>query len=819
MTPLAFVVACSLGFHDFVPIRTDHEGVALPREVVGRVGSMRFRHAGTIHHVVVTPNERYCVTQSGDHTISVWELQTGRRVEQSFFFDSECHAIAADDTHITFVVSEKQGTYCRRLELLTGRVVLNRKLEHDVDKAALSKTGDRVVLRLGAVFEVQDSTTGKVLHRQRFSISDFAPHQMILAPNGRSVAARFQDWIEVIDVETGNTLLAESVARKEQDRCSGIEYTSDSTQILRCMHNETRSWIDSATLGSRGFKTITSLHGFANWYCAVSRPDDPNEFWAITTHRLERYQVSGKRLGTYRLPFACDGSTTCSITINAATVLVQFGNAMYVFDRMNQCWLTLHSEPYNMDVTCRLNPDGDTVHLINDSFLLNKSHYSRWNWATSRLDDSLPFAWKTVQGWQGRYWWFCSPDMRFVATQSRSRISMYSWPSGELVEQLTFARDAWPAIVGYHVGHYRLVIVTLEELILYPHDRARPIERLRHPAIVSSVPHCQISHDELAILQSRTNKEPCRIHTYSFITQNWSVCEIPANSRESCYQHFPSRYGNLYTLVYPTHVAALDPRSQRMVLGPIHCPQMNSTAPLTRSTTDARSLIVANNSDSLLVLEAASLRLRHQFRSFHGDDFGQLSIDRQGHYFATHSHGHAVQIWDFRGRHAGYPTTLTLAELERLWTQLLQHDAEASFQALRRLAAAPTSTIPFVRERVAPAKPSPKLNDWLRDLDSPSFAEREAAARELMRLADIHQPELRDTRRTTTSADLRTRLDRILASAEYGSPTMIRRERIVELADWCDTPDAVALLKSWANGSANAGLTLAARTTLADRRP
>ena len=183
----------------------------------------------------------------------------------------------------------------------------------------------------------------------------------------------------------------------------------------------------------------------------------------------------------------------------------------------------------------------------------------------------------------------------------------------------------------------------------------------------------------------------------------------------------------------------------------------------------------------------------------------------------SHSTTAPVHLYDVRGTLLDLPKRLDRDSLAALWKSLNGNDAPEAFAALRRLSAAPVSTLPFLRERVKPATAVAKetISTLLESLDSPAFAEREKAAAELTRIADKIDVELRAAEKATASPEVRQRLEKILLSLRPDSPESVRRSRILEVVEWCGTPDAKALLKEWSAGAPDAALTREAKEALA----
>jgi hypothetical protein len=160
---------------------------------------------------------------------------------------------------------------------------------------------------------------------------------------------------------------------------------------------------------------------------------------------------------------------------------------------------------------------------------------------------------------------------------------------------------------------------------------------------------------------------------------------------------------------------------------------------------------------------------------------------------------------------------LTAREWETLWAELKESDAAKAYAAMVRMMADGPTTIAALKERLHPVHPvdAEELARLLKDLESDQFAIREKAGRELEKLADATQLELRRAlARPGVSLDLRRRLEAILASIVEISGERLRTLRAIEVLERLNTPKARELLKTLADGAPGALATTAARDAL-----
>jgi hypothetical protein len=154
---------------------------------------------------------------------------------------------------------------------------------------------------------------------------------------------------------------------------------------------------------------------------------------------------------------------------------------------------------------------------------------------------------------------------------------------------------------------------------------------------------------------------------------------------------------------------------------------------------------------------------------------------------------------------------------DALWAQLADADAVRAYQAMQRLIAAPRLTLDSLRQRlpaIATAE-APRLGRLLSDLDSNRFAVRDKAARELEKLGQAVEPELRRAlARAGSSLEFRRRLEQILNKIQIPSGQRLQEIRAVEVLEWIGTPEAQETLTLLARGTPETRLTQEVKASL-----
>jgi RNA polymerase sigma factor (sigma-70 family) len=197
-----------------------------------------------------------------------------------------------------------------------------------------------------------------------------------------------------------------------------------------------------------------------------------------------------------------------------------------------------------------------------------------------------------------------------------------------------------------------------------------------------------------------------------------------------------------------------------------------------------------------------------------------LAFSPKGERLASASYDTTVLIWDMASRpHRQAERPLRPEDIDKRWSDLASADAARAYEAIRLLADAPHLSLPLLRERLRPmpAVDSQGNAKLVKDLDSARFADRENAARSLETLGELAVPELEKALQSTTSLEVRRRVERLLDKARGPvlQPDAIRSLRAVEVLDSIGTEEARSVLASLAQGAPEARLTREARASLA----
>jgi hypothetical protein len=146
------------------------------------------------------------------------------------------------------------------------------------------------------------------------------------------------------------------------------------------------------------------------------------------------------------------------------------------------------------------------------------------------------------------------------------------------------------------------------------------------------------------------------------------------------------------------------------------------------------------------------------------------------------------------------------AQLQAFWEVLGDPDPQEARRAFRVLVTLPQHSVPFLKSRLRPVTPQDtgKIGRWIDDLNDDSYAVRVKAFHALRRMGTRAGPALAAALRDPPSAEVRERVQRILARLQQRelTPEELRTWRALEVLELIGTEEASAALKKVADGPA-----------------
>jgi WD40 repeat protein len=234
---------------------------------------------------------------------------------------------------------------------------------------------------------------------------------------------------------------------------------------------------------------------------------------------------------------------------------------------------------------------------------------------------------------------------------------------------------------------------------------------------------------------------------------------------------------------------------------------------------DGRTLATAGDDGTIRLWEVATGKERLCL-SGHEGCINALALTADGRTLVSGSDDTTALVWDLTGLAAKGRLPhlrLTAKEHEALWTELAGIDAVRAYRALWQLVASEQG-IAQLRERLRPASPidTKKLARLLAELDSPEFAVRDRASRELTEAGECVVGSLRKVLANSPSLEVRRRVEEVLEAIASGPPSgeVLRGSRAVEALERIGSTEACALLRELARGTVEASLTREAQASL-----
>lgn len=187
-----------------------------------------------------------------------------------------------------------------------------------------------------------------------------------------------------------------------------------------------------------------------------------------------------------------------------------------------------------------------------------------------------------------------------------------------------------------------------------------------------------------------------------------------------------------------------------------------------------------------------------------------------------HLHKHYVLIWDWEMKPADWgppKAPLSAEQMTALWQQLADHDATKAYRAILTLSSQRGRSVAILKERLAPvpAATSKRIQELVAELDDDDFKQREAANKELLRLGPQAESALRDALKRRPSAELRRRVEPLVAKLDQCAvtdPEVLRAIRAIWVLQRIASPEARVLLEKLAAGATAARQTQEAKAAL-----
>ncbi|MFL5339375.1 MAG: WD40 repeat domain-containing protein [Gemmataceae bacterium] len=802
--------------------RLDAFGDPLPPGAVRRIGTARLRHAASISALAFSPDGKIIAAGSGDGMVRLWNEATGKLVREWTATRRQIAALAwsPDGRRLYGLCSNLDDQPGSMVEWDAGNGKALRDLPDELRERP-SPFADAMAIAADGQTWLHATTENEAVRvsgwpaaELRFSLAiRTRVAAMGFTANGESLVTLEEDgFVRVTDTVTRNNrrafFLFGRYLKLLWGNMAALAVAADGKTLAVSLPDESLRLIE--TTRGHELRRFAGTHAQAS---ALALSPDGKTLAAACDHAIRFWDIdSGKErfpTGDAQLPLTASALSPDGRWLAA----VDRGGALSVWNvadgRRVRHWPDAHGEP-----ALAFTPDGKLLIFIRQTPFVTPARVSS-EFHANLLDveallnsQANPVPRKVPVFLDRISPLACSPDGRTVAvldSNSGRQILLHELPSGDLwvsfecpnlcrVGGALYAPDGKTLAVVASASTADNSGVRVQQSV-YLFDSAGKFLQEVGPALRGTAQTLAFSPDGRTLAgwhlpEAAREPEP---HSHDLVP--------PGPSRYETVRLW--RWPNLHEIRQveldepSTNVSRMMP----MVIG------RDRAVPLTFSP-DGRTLAFQMFGQIMLV-ETATGRPRRRL-SGHLDVVSGLHFAPDGRRLVSISADGSALVWDITREPAERP-------LPELWELLAHGDPQRADPALWTMLATPERALPFLRERLQPARFDPtRIAARIADLDHKQFAKREAAAKDLREIGEPALPAIWQALQKSPSAEARRRLEQLVKGFRVPVPTgaELQAVRAVEVLGKIGTPEAVQLLERLASGAPEMALTQEARAAL-----